>query len=73
MAGRSTTDAIFVLRMLIKKYREGQETSHCVFINLEKAYVRVSRQELWHCMIEGEISEAYVRAVRICTICVKKL
>ena len=37
MPGRGTTDAIFALRQLIEKYREGQTSLYMVFINLEKA------------------------------------
>jgi len=31
MKGKSTTDAIFVLRQLQEKFREGQEELHCVY------------------------------------------
>ena len=41
MPGRSTTDAIFGLRMLLEKWREGQKTVHCAFIDLKKAYDRI--------------------------------
>ena len=41
MPGKGTTDAMFALRMLIEKYREGQRELHCVFVDLEKAYNRV--------------------------------
>ena len=42
MPGRSTTDAIFCLRMLLEKWTEGQKAVHCAFIDLEKAYERNS-------------------------------
>ena len=38
MPGRNTTDAIFALRQLMEKYREGRQKIHCVFLALEKAY-----------------------------------
>ena len=46
MLGKGTTNAMFALRMLMEKYREGQRELHCVLVNLEKAYDRVSREEL---------------------------
>ncbi|KAK3538962.1 hypothetical protein QTP86_023565 [Hemibagrus guttatus] len=41
MPRKSTTDAIFALRILMEKYRDGQGELHCVFVDLEKAYDRV--------------------------------
>ena len=43
----STTDAIFALRMLIEMYREVMRELHCVFVDFEKAYDAVPREELW--------------------------
>ena len=45
MPGKGTTDAMFALRMLIEKHREGQRELHCVFVDLKKAYNRVPREE----------------------------
>ena len=48
MPGKGTTDAMFVLRMLMEKCKEGQRQLHCVFVNLVIAYDRVPREELWY-------------------------
>ena len=61
MPGRSTIDAIFCPRMLLKKWTEGQKAVHCAFIDLEKAYDRVPGEELWECLRLAETLECYVR------------
>ncbi|KAK3562738.1 hypothetical protein QTP86_006514 [Hemibagrus guttatus] len=64
MPRKSTTDAIFALRILMEKYRDGQRELHCVFVDLEKAYDRVPREELWYCMRKSGVAEKYVRVAQ---------
>ncbi|KAK3512256.1 hypothetical protein QTP70_002279 [Hemibagrus guttatus] len=64
MPRRSTTDAIFALRILMEKYRDGQRELHCVFVDLGKAYDRMPREELWYCMRKSGVAEKYVRVVQ---------
>ena len=64
MLGKETTNAMFALRMLIENYRKGQRELHCVFVDLEKTYDSVPREELWYCMRKSEIEEKYVRLVQ---------
>jgi len=64
MPGRSTSDAIFALRQLMEKYREGQKSLHCIFIDLEKAYDRVPRQEVWNCLRMKNVEEKHIRLIQ---------
>ena len=67
MPGKGTTDAMFALRILIQKYREDQRELHCVFVDLEKAYDRVSREEFWCSIRKSELAkQSMCNLYRIC-------
>ena len=48
----------------MEKYREGQKELHCVFVDLEKAYDKVPREEVWYCMRKSGLAEKYVSIVQ---------
>ena len=47
----------------MEKYREGQKELHCVFVDLDKAYDKEPREEVWYCMRKSGLAEKYVRIV----------
>ena len=48
----------------MEKYREGQKELHCGFVELEKAYDKVQREEGWYCMRKSGLAEKFVRIVQ---------
>jgi len=64
MPGRSTTKAFYLLRRLMGLYRDRKVDLHMVFIDMEKAYDRVSREVLWSCLEKKRVSQAYIRVIK---------
>jgi hypothetical protein len=47
MPGRSTMEAVFLIRQLIERCREKKKDLDMIFIDLKKAYNKVSRNVMW--------------------------
>ena len=65
MPGRSTTDAIFILRQIQEKYIGKNRNLYFAFVDLVKACDRVPRKVLWWALRKVGIPERIVRVVQI--------
>ena len=64
MPGRSTTEAIHIIRSLMEKYREKKRDLHMVFIDLEKAYDSVPRGLIWDTLESRGVPGKYIDLIR---------
>jgi len=63
MKGKETTDAIFIVRQMQEKYRAKGKKLYFAFVDLEKAFDRVPREEVRWAMHKLRIEEWLVLAV----------
>src|SRR4029450_2942072 len=64
MPGRSTTEAIHLLRRLMERYREKKRDLHIIFIDLEKAYDRVPRDLIWRVLEKKGVTKGYIDTIK---------
>ena len=57
MPGKSTVDAIFIIRQLMEKRIVGNLSVFCGFVDLEKAYDRVPKEVLHWCLRRKGVTE----------------
>ena len=62
--GKSTTEPIFALRMLQEKYKEKNKELHTVFVCLEKAYDRLTRELIWWSLRKKRVPESYIKIIQ---------
>ena len=62
-AGRSTTEQIFNLWILCKKYLQHQQNLYHVFIDIKKAFARVWHEALWATMRKYNINASIIQAI----------
>ena len=62
--GRSTTDAIFVVRQLQEKYLAANKRLYMAFVDLEKAFDRIPRKVIWWALRKLGVVEWIVRLVQ---------
>ena len=64
MPGKSTTEAIFMVRQLQEKYLAKHKKLYFAFVDLEKAFDRVPRDVIWWAMRKLGVEEWIVRVVQ---------
>ena len=62
--GRSTTDQIFLLRLILQKFREYRIPTHHLFIDFKAAYDSIDREELWKIMHENGFPGKLIRMLK---------
>jgi hypothetical protein len=64
MPGRSTMEAIFLIRQFMERCREQKKGMHMIFIDLEKAYDKVPRHVMWWALQKHKVSSKYIILIK---------
>ncbi|VDP22803.1 unnamed protein product [Heligmosomoides polygyrus] len=64
MPERSTTDAIFIARQVMEKYREKRKPCYLAFLDLEKAYDKLARAVIWNALRGRGVPERLITVIR---------
>lgn len=61
--GRSCTDAVFTLKLMIEKRRENNLETHLLFIDYEKAFDNLDREKLFQILESKNIPDKLLQAI----------
>ena len=64
MPGRSTMEAIHLIRQYMEYHRLQKKDMHLVFLDLEKAYDKIPREVLWWTMAKKNIPCKYIDIIK---------
>jgi hypothetical protein len=64
MPGRSTMEAIFLIRQVMDRYKEEKKDLHMVFIDLEKAYDKIPTNLMWWALDMHKVPTKYVTLIK---------
>jgi Reverse transcriptase (RNA-dependent DNA polymerase) len=64
MLGRSTIEAIFLIRQLMERHREQNKDLDMIFIDLEKAYNKIPRNIMWWALKRKLVPTKYVTLIK---------
>ena len=64
MPGRSTMEAIFLVRQLMERCRKQKKDLHMVFIDLEKAYDKIPQNVLWWVLEKHKVPANYITLIK---------
>lgn len=64
IGGRSTTEAIQALRIIIERHRDAKRDLHAIFVDLEKAFDRVPRELIYEALRAHQVPEEYVLIIK---------
>jgi hypothetical protein len=61
---RSTMEAIFLIRQLMKRYREQKKDLHMVFIDLKKVYNKLPKNIKWWALQKHKVLIKYITLIK---------
>jgi hypothetical protein len=64
MSGRSIMEAIFLIRLFMERCREQKKDLYMVFIDMEKAYDKMSRNVIWWALQKHKVSTKYITPIK---------